>query len=159
MPRTALIVAVPEAEAAVGALRLQHDWSAQHGVPAHITVLFPFAAPEAVDEDALRELFAATPAFAYELTSVAHFGDELTYLAPSPAAAFAALTEAVWRRWPEHPPYEGVHDTVIPHLTVAETRLDLQLDLPIRARADDVTLIEEQADGRWTTRKRFPLAR
>ena len=44
MPRrTALIVEVPEAEPAVGALRLEHDRSAARGVPAHITILFPFA--------------------------------------------------------------------------------------------------------------------
>src|SRR6185312_14804244 len=55
MPRrTALIVAVPEAETAVGALRREHDSSAALGVPAHVTILFPFLPPERVDQDALH---------------------------------------------------------------------------------------------------------
>ena len=43
MPETALVIAVPEAEPLVSDWRAQHDWSAQRGVPAHITLLYPFA--------------------------------------------------------------------------------------------------------------------
>ncbi|MDP9285790.1 MAG: 2'-5' RNA ligase family protein, partial [Actinomycetota bacterium] len=108
MPRrTALIVAVPEAEPHVAELRLAHDSSAALGVPAHITILFPFAPVDDVDEDAIGELLAARPAFDFELTSVEHFDDGVTYLAPVPAEPFAALTRAVAERWPAYPPYEG----------------------------------------------------
>ena len=41
---SALLVAVPEAEPLVGALRLVHDPSAAVGVPAHITILLPVRA-------------------------------------------------------------------------------------------------------------------
>ena len=47
MPETALVVEVPEAEPLVSQWRAQHDWSAQRGVPAHITILYPFAPPSA----------------------------------------------------------------------------------------------------------------
>ena len=47
---------------------------------------------------------------------------------------------------------------MIPHLTVSETPLDLDVALPIACRAHEVRLIEEQADERWTTRAVFPLA-
>ena len=67
MPRTALIVVVPEAEPAVGALRLEHDWSAPLGVPAHVTILFPFAAGAEVEEEAIAEVVAGFPAFDFEL--------------------------------------------------------------------------------------------
>jgi hypothetical protein len=157
MPRTALIVAVPEAEDAVADLRLQHDSSAALGVPAHVTILFPFLDAAAIDEDALEEVLADHDAFDFELVSVETFDDGHVYLAPTRPERFVALTDSVWRRWPEHPPYEGAFETVVPHLTISEQPLDCDVELPIAARADAVTLIEEQADGRWLSRRRFSL--
>ena len=157
MPRTALIVVVPEAEPAVGKLRLAHDWSAALGVPAHITILFPFADPAEIDEEAIAEVVASIPAFDFELDRVDHFDDGLVWLRAQPSEPFVALTTAVWRRFPDYPPYEGAHDTVVPHLTVSYEPIDVDIKLPIRARAHAVTLIEEAADGRWSVRRVFPL--
>lgn len=161
MPRrTALIVPVPEAEPAVGALRLEHDGSAALGAPAHITILVPFAPSEAVDEEALAGLFARFSAFDFTLDRVERFDNGLVWLAPRPALRFADLTAAVSQRWPDYPPYEGVYDgVVIPHLTVSTQPIDVQIELPIACRAREVTLLEQQeSDGRWTERRRFPLA-
>jgi len=141
----------------VGALRLEHDSSAALGVPAHVTILFPFAPPAEVDEDAVAALVAAHPAFEFELATVEHWPQPLTYLAPVPAGPFLALTNAVWRRWPAYPPYEGAHETVIPHLTVGEAELALDAELPISCLAREVVLIEQDDAGRWSTRRRFPL--
>jgi hypothetical protein len=159
MPRrTALIVAVPQAESAVGALRLEHDSSAALGVPAHVTILFPFLPPERIDEEALRVLFASRPAFAFELDRVERFDEGPVWLHPEPSEPFSALTRLVWGVWPDHPPYEGVHDTVIPHLTVSEDPIDVDVALPIGARATHVTLIEEdEPGGRWATRLEIAL--
>jgi 2'-5' RNA ligase len=156
--RTALIVAVPEAEPHVAELRLAHDSSAPLGVPAHITILFPFAPAGELEEDAVGELLAAHSAFDFQLGSVEHFDNGLTYLAPVPSEPFAALTRAVTERWPAYPPYEGTIETVIPHLTVGETMLELDPPLPIACRAREVVLIEEdEPGGRWQERRRFPL--
>lgn len=159
MPRrTALIVAVPEAEAAVGALRLEHDSSAALGVPAHVTILFPFVPPERIDEAALRVVFASRPGFDFALDRVERFDGGLVWLHPEPSEPFAALTKLVSSVWPDHPPYEGVHDTVIPHLTVSERPLEVDVALPIAARATHVTLIEEEEPGgRWAARLELPL--
>ena len=75
------------------------------------------------------------------------------------AVEFVDLTAAVWQRWPECPPYEGMHDEVIPHLTISDSAaIDTQFELPIAARAREVTLIEEdEPDGRWTARLHLPL--
>jgi hypothetical protein len=158
MPRTALIVPVPEAEPQVGELRLAHDWSAARGVPAHITILFPFVDASEVDDAAVADLISRFPAFDFELDRVEQFPDGPTWLRPSPSAPFVDLTAAVWQRWPDYPPYEGVHDEVIPHLTISDTPIDVQLELPIVARAREVTLIEEDEPGdRWTARLHLPL--
>jgi hypothetical protein len=43
-------------------------------------------------------------------------------------------------------------------VTISETPIDVQLDLPIAARAREVTLIEEdEASGRWAARLHLPL--
>jgi hypothetical protein len=157
MPRTALIVAIPEAETAVGALRLAHDWSAPLGVPAHVTILFPFADGADVDESAVADLVAAFAAFEFELDRVERFDDGPVWLHPEPSAPFTALIDAVWRRFPDYPPYVGAHEVVIPHLTVSDVPVEVDIELPIRAAAYEVTLIEEGADGRWSVRRRFPL--
>ncbi len=157
---------VPEAEPAVGALRLELDWSAARGVPAHITLLFPFAPPDEVDEVAVAALVASHDEFDYELASIERFEDAVTWLRPVPDEPFAALTRAIAARWPEYPPYEGAHETVIPHLTVADTLINpdsadlgtLVRSLPIRAHAHDVLLLaEEEPGGRWLSRARFAL--
>jgi 2'-5' RNA ligase len=158
MPRTALIVPVPEAEAQIGELRLAHDSSAARGVPAHVTILFPFLETGELDEAAVADLIAEYPAFDFELDRVERFPDGTTWLGPSPSTPFVDLTAAVWQRWPERPPYEGAFDEVIPHVTISETPIDVELQLPIAARAREVTLIEEdEPSGRWTARLHLPL--
>ena len=78
---------MPEAEPAVGAIRLARDSSAARGVPAHITILFPFLPPDQVDEAALRDLFARFPAFDFTLDRVERFEDGLVWLHPDPVLA------------------------------------------------------------------------
>ena len=166
VPRSALIVAVPEAEPLVGGWRLRYD-NASLGVPAHVTLLFPFMPAEELGEalfGELRELFAAQPAFAVAFSRVARFTD-IAWLAPEPAEPFRVLTELIFRRYPSYPPYEGIHDEVIPHLTVAVAGAPLQDQveaaltphLPIAADVREVVLLEEQPGGHWRTRERFPL--
>jgi 2'-5' RNA ligase len=153
----------------VAELRLAHDSSAALGVPAHITILFPFAPAAEVDEDELGTLLGAQAAFDFELVSVEHWGDDVTYLAPRPAAPFVALTDAVQARWPDYPPYEGMHDEPIPHLTVGELRLGspgelaaaeraVQEQLPISTRVDRAVLLagRGKADS-WRQVETFEL--
>jgi 2'-5' RNA ligase superfamily len=161
MPRrTALIVPVPEAEPAVGAFRLEHDPFAALGVPAHVTVLFPFAPPEAVDEEAVAELLGRFPAFDFVLDRIERFedGEGAVWLHPEPSTPFVDLTAAVAQRWPDFPPYGGAFDGPIPHRTVSTGPIDLAVALPIPCRARAVVLIEESEEsGRWQERRVFPL--
>ena len=167
MPRSALIVAVPGAEPLVGEWRLRCD-NASLGIPAHVTLLFPFIPAGKLDEalfGELHELFAAQPAFSVAFRRVARFS-EVAGLAPEPAEPLRRLTELIVTRYPSYPPYEGIHDEVIPHLTVAvgDGTLQDQVDaaltphLPIAADVREVVLLEERPDGHWRTRERFPLS-
>ena len=119
---TALLVPVAAAEPLVRKHRLALDPVAPLGVPAHITVLYPFVPPDEVDQsvcDAIAEVLAGFSAFDFALTAVQDVPDGVLYLAPEPAEPFVAITEALAARWPDHPPYDGAYTTVIPHLSVA----------------------------------------
>ena len=106
----ALIVPVPAAEPAVAARRTELDRAASWGVPAHVTVLYPFLEPQRIDEDVIAELQTITgsmTAFDLAFERVEWFGDDVVWLAPDPDLPFRALTKAVWDRYPEYPPYAG----------------------------------------------------
>jgi 2'-5' RNA ligase len=153
------VITVPEADPVVGTLRSRYDDANETGIPAHITLLSPFG-----DRiDGLAELFAGFPPFDFALTEVRRWPAVL-WLAPEPADPFVELTRAISARFPEYPPYEGVHDEVIPHLTVGmrravpdEVDAELRRALPIAARATHVVQLEEFAPDRWRERGRFPL--
>lgn len=160
---------VPEAEPAVGSWRARLDRTAALGVPAHVTVLFPFAEPAAIDDPTLAtlgELFTAAAAFEFRLARSAWFDDRVVWLAPEPAEPFLHLTSLVAAAFPAYPPYEGQFPDVVAHLTVGDHGTPDQLlaaergvlpHLPISAAARTVSLMVEQPDGRWERRTTFAL--
>jgi hypothetical protein len=171
---SALVLLVPEAEALVRPFRDRHDPAAAAGMPAHITLLYPFKPADAIDAtvlDGLRQSFASFTAFPFALAATRRFEspDAVLYLAPEPAAPFRALTSAIWQRHPETPPYGRRHADVIPHLSVAHVADQAELDaiaerfapacaavLPIRPLAAKVALMDT-ISGRWQTRTVFSL--
>ena len=166
MPRSALIVVVPEAEPLVHEWRLRYD-NAELGIPAHVTLIFPFVPADEIGEelvDELRNLFAEQPAFEFTLARVARFSD-VAWLAPDPSDPFRRLTDLIFSRYPDYPPYEGIHEEVLPHLTVAmgdaalqdEVEAALTPHLPIGAHAGEVTLLVEDEADQWSESERFPL--
>jgi 2'-5' RNA ligase len=170
LARTALVVAVPEAEEAVGSWRDRYDRAAETGVPAHITLLFPYVPAVRVDKplwDELEALFAQFPTFEFALTRIERWPD-VVYLAPEPPAPFVRLTESIVAAYPDFPPYEGVHDVVVPHLTVLGPEVEwpdvsaveraIAPRLPIAAVAREAVLLEELPTGRWRERGRFRFA-
>jgi hypothetical protein len=169
--QTGLIVAVSQAEPAVGRHRAALDPIAAWGIPAHITVLYPFLPPSEIDEEvlsALRTLFGSLPSFGADLANVSWFGSDVLWLAPEPAEPFRRLTAAVWERFPAAPPYGGAFDDVVPHLTVGdraplpalrEAAADIAPRLPIRAEVRSVRLVEGTTGAlAWRTVAEFPLA-
>lgn len=171
---SALVVLVPEAEPLVKPFRDRYDPSAAVGVPAHITLLYPFKPPDEVSDvvlDKLRHGLGGFRSVRYSLGSIRRFPGEVLYLAPEPEEPFRQLTLAIWGWYPETPPYGGKWPDIVPHLSVAmpgdEQKLDLIAaefaeasngSLPIGATAAEVALMDNSS-GRWLVRTCFSLGR
>jgi 2'-5' RNA ligase len=122
MAESALLIRVAEAEPLVGSLRDRFDPTATVGVPAHITLLYPFMSPERVTTAvlaSLRDACSSVARFRFHLARVGRF-PETTYLAPNPEQPFVALAELLYSKFPEYPPYGGRFEKIVPHLTVAD---------------------------------------
>jgi 2'-5' RNA ligase len=165
--KSAVIVTVPEAEPVVGSWRMQYTLDAPAGIPPHVTVLFPFVPSERVGEVERRvgEIVAAALPFDLVFARTARFPETL-YLDPEPAEPFLALTCAIASEWPKHPPYGGAFETVVPHLTVAESEDSALLDriaeevqpqLPVKTGVREASLFVEDETGRWHEHDRLPL--
>jgi hypothetical protein len=168
---SALVVLVPDAEPLVAGFRSRFDRSAARGMPAHVTVLYPFRHPDAISADLLgdlRSLFLGLRRFRFTLGGVCGFPD-VVYLAPEPLAPFDALTQGVAARFPETPPYGGALADPIPHLTLAQRPPAPSLEevserfvreagarLPLECAADEVALAIQRA-GRWSIGPSFAL--
>jgi len=169
-PATGFVVVVPEAEPLVSGLRSCFSSAAAEGVPAHITVLYPFMPPAQVTPDVLARAATAVlglAPFDFQLARMERFPGVL-YLAPEPAAPFIELTEALVHAFPAYPPFGGVHERIVPHLTVAqgdeptlhqadaELRAALRVHGPVSARCRELCLLQN-AGGRWSEWQRLAL--
>jgi len=168
---TALVILVPESEPLVAGFRRRYDPAAAAGMPAHITLLYPFKHGDQVSDellDGLSQLFGSAAAFHFSLAGTRRFPGVL-YLAPEPAEPFKGLTQAIAKRYPETPPYGGAFSEVVPHLTVAYAAGEEELHsiekdicraasgtLPIQAFAGEVWLVGKR-EGYWHRHTSFPL--
>ena len=170
---SAVLVPIPEAEQAVSAHRGRLDRAAAWGVPAHVTVLYPFVPPPAITAAVIAGLAGAVGSvstFSCEFAATAWFGEEVVWLVPRPDQPFRALTQAVSAVFPGYLPYGGAHDDVVPHLTIGDrpaggvrelraAETDVLRWLPIQARISRVWLMTgNPAPGSWQTVAELPLA-
>lgn len=167
---SAVVVNVPVAEAVVGEHRERLDEAAGRGIPAHVTVLYPFLPPGEIDDvvfTALARAVATVPRFKAEWARMAWFDQRVLWVAPDPAAPFQALTAAVVCEFPDYLPFGGQYDVVIPHLTVgngapledllAAERAVAQR-LPFSMPVTHVQVLAGTRDaGSWRTLAEFPL--
>jgi 2'-5' RNA ligase len=166
---SAIIVPV-HVPVAVNRLRDRMDPSAAQGVPAHVTLIYPFMPAEMLNDAVRRrveQILAREPAFPFTLGEVRRWPN-VVYLVPDPAEPFRRLTGALAEEFPEYPPYEGVHPDVVPHLTVAQDVPDdyyaaaehaLPGLLPIRDVAREAWLIGHTPDQPWHTLWRLPFGK
>jgi len=167
---SAVLVLVPEAESVVGEHRAVLDLAAEQGVPAHVTILFPFVPPERVDDDvlaALADAVKSVAAFDVRFARLRWFNRSVLWLEPDPAEPFAALTTAVRQAFPGYPPYDGAYAEVVHHLTVGQGQPEGLLataehavtpKLPVAARISVVTLMQgSEQPGSWHAIAQLPL--
>lgn len=169
----ALDVHIPEVEPLVARFRDKYDPTAANGMPAHITINYPFVpgvSPNVNLYQELTDLFSKMDSFAFTFN---HFGrfPGVIYLEPEQDAPFKELIEKVGDRFPESPPYGGAFDSVVPHLTIAHATdekllasVERQLKelapvyLPMMIRVERVWLMDNRS-GRWQVQKVFQLRR
>lgn len=167
-----VVLEVPEAEPLVARWRHRHDPAADTGVPAHITLLYPFIPPDRLTPEsleALRTIARRAIPFRFALVGVDEFPG-LLWLRPEPSSAFVALMRQLWAAYPSFPAYGGRYPDPTPHLTVAvvepgegqealrrELEGELAGQLPVECAASALTILGSDAGGRWSARHRFAL--
>jgi 2'-5' RNA ligase len=139
------------------------------GVPAHLTLLYPFVAPDAlasgVRADLARVATHHSP-FEYTLVGPASWPDTL-YVRVRPEARFVALQRDLQAAFPDYPIYgRDATFRFVPHVTVAEgealeradlDRLPAWSALPRTRTVLALEVIARGDDGRWRLVWRVPL--
>jgi hypothetical protein len=163
--QTALVIPVPEADPLLAAVAARFPEAVRGDVPAHVSVLYPFRLADQLDDQVistLSELFAAQPVMAVSFGECRRRGD-FVYLRPAPVEGLDELTRHVRGHWPDVTPYNGLHDMIEPHVTVAlrttpERAAEIEREIvpewvPIAAELREAWLVVFH--GRWMPRQRF----
>jgi len=142
---------------------------ASAGLPAHLTMLYPFVTPERLTSSVRSTLQAVAvrhEPFPYAQVGRAIWPDAL-YVAVDPIEPFVALQTEVAAVFPAFPIYGA--DTpfdFVPHITIAERAAvgdqatlhsRAWASLPLRARASALEVIARVGGERWQTVWRISL--
>jgi 2'-5' RNA ligase len=167
---TAVVIVLDDARPQLEPVRAEfHAGEVAAGIPLHVTLLYPFASPDEVDEAALAEFFAVRDAFTLTLVGLGDW-PRVVYAVPEPREYLLTMMHGLFEKYPEYPPYGGEIAEPLPHATLAEVEEGESLEevaAGIRAKAEslfpvtcdvrDVALLEEYEPDRWRERRRFPL--
>lgn len=166
-----LVVRFADVESVVGPLRSALDPATPSGMPAHVTVLYPFVPPAELFSAVLAQVAAVasqTQTFRVQFEKVGWFSDQVLWLAPEPDSPFRDLTSRFRTLFPQCLPYGGAFDDLIPHLTIEagvpiidlqEAERALTGRLPIRTTATHLSVLTGSVtEGRWTVRGEFAFA-
>jgi 2'-5' RNA ligase len=170
MDETAVVIVLDDARPQLEPVRAEfHAREVAIGIPLHVTLLYPFAPPDHVDEEALEEFFAGYDAFTLTLRGLATW-PLVVYAIPEPRERLLAMMQALFEKYPEYPPYEGEIAEPEPHATLSELepgesleaiaagiRAETESLFPLTCEIRDVALLEEYEPDRWRERRRFPL--
>jgi 2'-5' RNA ligase len=161
MPRSAIVIHVPEASTVIGPWYSQPGAS-KNGIPPHITLLYPWRPFPVDDRDVatLESALARVAPFLLRFSAVGRFPGVL-HLIPTPSERLNELIRRLGESFPDLPPYGGSFGlNPAPHLTVlsaSESVLDdVELNVraaleatPITAEVREVAVDAEVAPNRW----------
>jgi 2'-5' RNA ligase len=162
---TALIIAV-RLPPALERLRQRGVRDASRGLPAHITLLYPFLGPSAIGAEVVASIRGVTDgvdAFTYRLVGRGIWPATL-YATVEPERPFRSLYEALAAVFPSHPIYRG-RFPFSPHVTIADglgggdhdvAADPAWSDLPVRRAARGADLLVRETD-RWSVRHHLPF--
>jgi 2'-5' RNA ligase len=166
-PDSALIIRV-QLPPALEALRRQQVADASEGIPAHVTLLYPFAEPPAIDRD-VRDLIGAIVerhhALTLRLGGLGRWPDIL-YATVEPDGPVRALQAELAAAFPSLPLYGDPPLRFVPHVTVVEgpgvedpavAADPAWRELPVTRHVPEVDLLVK-ARGRWRITDCWPLA-
>ena len=164
-PATALVLVVT-LPPALEELRRRWIADATSGVPAHATLLYPFAEEAQLSADVLdvvAAIVARHPVLRLTLGEGRRFPDTL-YASVEPDAPVRALQTDLAAAFPTLPLYGDAFEFV-PHVSIVEGPAATDprafddpawVTLPVHQDVDAVHLITGR-DGVWASRRRFPL--
>lgn len=172
MPQSVILIPVPSADPIISKWREKYDRVVLHGIPSHITLLFPFKDPHQIAQEIIQKLkgiFSNIKQFSFVLDKINTFPNVI-FLDPNPREKFIKLTEAIVHVFPENPPYEGKYKSINPHITIAaeltdiikqtdslkkQIEADISKNLPIQCVAKEAWLMIEDKNGEWHIRSKF----
>lgn len=165
--KTGVVIPVPEADALLASVAARFAGVVREGVPAHVSVQYPFVAVGQLDDRviaSLSELFAVQKPIPVTFAECRRSGG-FVYLCPDPAEDLAKLTAQLREQWPDVAFPAGADDEVGQHLTVAMRASEQAAEaieqqviaaLPIPAELREAWLVA--FESRWTLRGRFEFA-
>jgi 2'-5' RNA ligase len=172
MSQSIILIPVPSADPIVGEWRKKYDEVALHGIPSHITLLFPFKESSQISQEIIQRLeilFSNIKQFSFTLEKINTFPNVI-FLEPNPRNTFIKLTETIVHNFPDNLPYEGKYPSINPHLTIGglseeqkihslreEIARDISSALPIKTRAREAWLMVKDENGEWHIQTKFPF--
>lgn len=166
--QTALVLLVPAADPLLAAVAARYPNRVRGGVPAHLTVLYPFVPAAKLDMSVIEA--CAQIAGDIAPTSVrfsrCHVRPGLIYLVPEPPGQIQRLLKSVQARWPVLPPYGGKYADAPAHVSIAlgadavdQAAIFRLVDslLPITCQFPELHVVALDEEKGWETRKRFPF--
>jgi hypothetical protein len=142
------------------------------GIPLSLTLLYPFADRDEVDDhrETLLSFFASYAPFELRLARLEQWDEGgAVYAAPDPEEPLRGMMRALWRLFPRFPPYGRPGLDPPPHASLiltggddpaaARGRVEARLQglLPAVFHISEVALMEESEPDVWQSRETFRL--
>lgn len=142
------------------------------GIPLSLTLLYPFESVDEVDghRETVRSFFASYEPFELTLGLLEQWEEGgAVYAAPDPEEPLRGMMRALWRLFPQFPPYREPGIDPPPHASLTlsggedrdatRERVERRVSglLPARFRITEVVLMEEFEPDRFRAREVFPL--
>ena len=167
---SAIVVELPQLDAVLDGHRRALDPSRRWGMPAHLTLLYPFVPPADVDRSVRSRLEAVAMSvspFDAVFDGFGWFADRVLWLAPSQPETFTSVILQLVDAFPECPPYGGAFEEVIPHVTIGDgghvellraAANAIRPWLPLETTVAALTLMEGSTEpGSWRVVERVAL--